>query len=138
MNFFSIIINWWFIFWRGLAAAWRLAVSWFFVRTYLIIALSFNILSWVAMILIYRNLAQDLAVLHYNIDFGIDLIGSRAQLFLNPTLGLILIICDWAVVLFLTKSRDFKFFAHLVLAAAALVNFVLALSVIAVYLINFR
>ncbi|MEI7452054.1 MAG: hypothetical protein WCK37_02485 [Candidatus Falkowbacteria bacterium] len=138
MNFFSKLINWFLIFWRGLVLALRSVFSWIFVKIYLGVALTLNIAAWISMWLIYKNIAQELTVLHYNVDFGIDLIGSRTQLFFNPALGLIFIIFDLIVLLLLYRSRDFKLFAHLLLASAALTNALLVLSVISVYLINFR
>jgi NADH:ubiquinone oxidoreductase subunit 3 (subunit A) len=138
MNFFSKLINWFLLFWRDLGLASRAVFSWVFVKIYLIVALAFNITSWVAMWLIYRNIAQDLTVLHYNVAFGIDLIGDRGQLFSNPELGLFFIVFDLIVLLLLSRSRDFKLFGHLLLAAAAFTNFLLALSIISVYLINFH
>jgi len=138
MNFFSKILNWILIFWHTLVSAWRLVFSWIFIKIYLSAALFLNILAWVAVTFIYKGLAQDLAVLHYNVDFGIDLIGSRTQLFLNPSIGLIFILLDLMVMLALAKSRDFKFLAHLLGATAILINILLILSIISVYLINFR
>jgi hypothetical protein len=138
MNFFSRIINWILIFWRNLSSAWHIIFSWTFIRIYLIVVFSLNIITWLAAIIIYKTLVQDLAVLHYNVDFGIDLIGTRSQLFVNPALGLIFALFDVVALLSLTKSRDFKFLAHLLLGAAALVNLLLALAMFSVYLINFR
>jgi len=109
-----------------------------FIRSLLIIALVANILDWVATTFLYRALGDNLVVLHYNINFGIDLIGSRNQIFINPLLGLVFLLLDFGLVLFLAKDKHFKFVAHILLNAAVVVNVLLLLAIFSVYLINFR
>ena len=115
------------------AAAW----DWTFVRTLLIMGLIFNALNWLGSWFIYRNLAQDSTVLHYNVNFGIDLIGSRAEIFINPLLGLIFFLLDFILILLLYKNKHFKFLAHVLLNTALVVNIVLLLAGLSVYIINF-
>lgn len=118
--------------------AWSEVFSWSFSRLYAIVAVVLNLLAWLGTVLIFRSLGDELTVLHYNIDFGIDLVGHRGQLFFNPTLGLVLILLNLILILLLARHKDFKFIAYLLWAAAVLVNVFLLLAVLAVYLINFR
>jgi len=112
--------------------------SWSFSRLYAIVAVVLNLLAWLGTVLIFRSLGNELTVLHYNIDFGIDLVGHRGQLFFNPILGLVLILLNLILILLLARHKDFKFIAYLLWATAVLVNVFLLLAVLAVYLINFR
>ncbi|MEI7620016.1 MAG: hypothetical protein WCJ57_00415 [Candidatus Falkowbacteria bacterium] len=109
-----------------------------FSRVYGVVVLVLNLLNWSFSFLLYRSLGDDLTVLHYNIDFGIDLIGHRGELFVNPVLGLVLIILNLALLLFFARHKHFKFVSYLLWNTAALANTFLLLAALAVYLINFR
>lgn len=112
--------------------------SWSFSRVYGVIVLVLNLINWFFSFLLYRSLGDELTVLHYNIDFGIDLIGHRGELFVNPIFGLVLIILNLVLLLFFVRHKHFKFVSYLLWNAAALANIFLLLAVLAVYLINFR
>ncbi len=126
------------LFRNNLAGAWSEVFSWPFSRWGAVVALVLNLLDWLASFFLYRSLGDELTVLHYNIDFGIDLVGHRAQLFINPVLGLSLIILNLVLLLFFARQKHFKFVSYLLWNTAALANFFLLLGVLAVYLINFR
>ena len=108
------------------------------IRAYLVINFFLNVLIWLGATYIYHNLYQNLTVLHYNVDFGIDLIGDRNQVFTIPALGLLLFILNLLLLFFFIRSRHFKFIAHLLLGVLVVTQIFLLLSLQAVYLINFR
>lgn len=126
------------LFRNNLAGAWSEVFSWSFSRWGVAVALALNLLDWLASFFLYRSLGDELTVLHYNVDFGIDLIGHRIQLFVNPALGLSLIILNLVMLLFFARQKHFKFVSYLLWNTAALANSFLLLGVLAVYLINFR
>ena len=126
------------IFRNNLAGAWDEVFSWSFSRWGVAVALGLNLLNWLASFFLYRSLGDELTVLHYNVDFGIDLIGHRIQLFINPALGLSLIILNLVMLLFFARQKHFKFVSYLLWSTAILANLFLLLGVLAVYLINFR
>jgi len=126
------------IFRNNLAGAWNEVFSWSFSRCGVAVALGLNLLNWLASFFLYRSLGDELTVLHYNVDFGIDLIGHRIQLFINPALGLSLIILNLVMLLFFARQKHFKFVSYLLWSTAILANLFLLLGVLAVYLINFR
>jgi hypothetical protein len=107
-------------------------------RFYLLIALALNILNWLAMFFIYRAIGDNLTVLHYNTDFGIDLVGQRPRLFLNPLFGLVLLIINLISTGLLIKNKNFKICAHWLLSSTAFVNLLLIIATATIYLINFR
>ena len=112
--------------------------SYFFIRLYFIVLLGLNLFSWLVVYLININVSQDLVVLHYNVDFGVDLIGSVKRVYIIPFLGLIVILVNLILVLAFSRGRDFKFFSHLLLAASLVVNLFLLIALGSIYLINFR
>lgn len=112
--------------------------SYFYIRLYLIILLGFNLLIWLIAYFINVSVSQDLVVLHYNIDFGVDLIGSVKRIFIIPLLSLIITLINVVLVFGFSRHKDFKFFAHLLLSACLITNLFLLIALGSIYLINFR
>jgi hypothetical protein len=112
-------------------------LSFLFVRLYFIILLGLNLLIWISVYLINSGVSQDLIVLHYNVDFGVDLIGGVKRLFIIPILSLIVILINEILLFAFYRRKDFKFLAHLLLGGSLLVNLFLLIALGAIYLINF-
>ena len=112
--------------------------GYFFIRLYFIALLGLNLLIWLIAYFINASVSQDLVVLHYNIDFGVDLIGSVRRIYIIPLLGLIIILVNAILVFIFSRRKDFKFFSHLLLAASLVVNLFLLIALGSIYLINFR
>lgn len=117
-------------------------MTFFYIKVYLSAVLVLNILNWVIVYFINAKISQDLAVLHYNVDFGVNLIGSVKQIYVIPLLGLVIFILNLALLIFSFRLnfRIFssgKFFAHILLGSALLANFFLFISLALVYLVNF-
>jgi hypothetical protein len=108
-----------------------------FIKIYFIAIILINILLWLGAYYMYSRINQDIAILHYNVDFGIDLIGNKKSFFVIPLLGLIFIILDKVVLLFLLKKNDFKFLAYFLLSFLLLLHIFLALAQYSIYSINF-
>lgn len=111
-------------------------LQFFYIKVYLVAILFLNAINWLAVYFINRRVSQDLVALHYNIDFGVNLIGSVKRIYLIPFLGLIIALLN----LILTNSlyRQDRFAVHLLLAAALLANLFLLTATASLYLINFR
>lgn len=110
----------------------------YFNRVYLLLLLGWQVLVWLQALLIFRNLSGNILVLHNNVDFGVDLVGSPNRIFLYPLLGLGLSLMNLVVLAVLIKARDAKIFSHLLLGAANLLGLFLSLALMSIYLINFR
>lgn len=106
------------------------------VRLYLIILLGLNLLNWIVAFTINNNVSQNLIILHYNVNFGVNLIGDVKRVYIIPLLGLIIILINF--ILSGCVYKQDKFIIHLLLAAAVLANLFLLTAVSSVYLINFR
>ncbi len=102
---------------------------------YLIIIVGLILLNWLFVYVINIKVSQDLVVLHYNVDFGVNLIGSVKRVYIIPLTGLIVFVINFVLASFANKQD--KFFTHLLLGAATLVNLFLLMAVSSVYLINF-
>ncbi len=105
---------------------------------YLALVVFWQALVWLQAWFIHRNLSGDILVLHYNVDFGIDLVGNPARIYLYPLLSLGVFIINFLILAVLYKDKNFKILTHFLLGFAALFGLFLSLALLAVYLINFR
>ena len=124
--------------WRQKAAAafgavWRFLPS----RFYFLAVLLAQALAWLQASLIFRNLSGDLLVLHYNVDFGVDLVGPPAQIFIYPFFGLAIFLINLILAASLHRHKNFRVFVHLLLGAAVIFALFLNLTFWFIYLINF-
>lgn len=106
-----------------------------YIKIYLAGILVINLANWLFAGYINRRVSQDLVVLHYNIDFGVNLIGSVRQIYLIPLLGLLIFLLNFILIGYLYKNE--RFAAHLLLAGALTVNLFLLGALAALYLVNF-
>ncbi|MFA6194176.1 MAG: hypothetical protein WC719_00320 [Patescibacteria group bacterium] len=116
------------------AALWRFAPS----RFYLGLAALFQVVLWLQAVFIYKHLSGELLVLHYNIDFGIDLVGAPWHIFFYPLYALGILALNWIMVAALHRRQYFRLFANILLAAAELFSLFISLALMFIYLINFR
>lgn len=129
-NFFSICqkIS------QALAALWRL----FLAKLYFPVLFFLQALAWWGAYYVYSSLTGDILVLHYNVDFGIDLIGVPARIFSYPLFGLGIILINIALAAAFYRHKDFRVFSHLLLGAAVYFSLVLNVALFFIYFINFR
>ena len=112
--------------------------SFFHIRIYVMIIFALNFSIWLAAYFVNTNAVQNLIVLHYNVNFGVDLIGGAEKLFIIPVLGLVIIFINLFLVFVFSKDKNFKFIAHLLLASCVIVDLFLLIALLLVFLINFR
>ena len=107
-----------------------------FVRIYLILLFILNIINWLLAFYVNKNVSQNLVVLHYNVNLGVNLIGNVSDIYIIPTLGLAFIVINF--LLLLNIYRQSKFLIHLLMGFSLLINLFLIASTISIYLVNFR
>lgn len=116
----------------------RYLFGFFYFRLYLIILLGVNLINWLLAWWLEISVNQDLMILHYNINFGVNLIGEVNRVFIIPALGLIIILINTVLASVNMRHKDFKFITIILQSVALVVNFFLLLALGSVYLINFR
>ncbi len=107
-------------------------------RLYLAGALIIQIISWWLSYYIYKNLAGELLVLHYNVDFGIDWIGDQNLIFYFPTLSLIFLILSIILLFIFGPGKNFRVQSHYLMGGMVLGNLGMLTALLLVYIINFR
>lgn len=110
----------------------------FFRRTlvFSIIGLSLNLLSWLLTAGIQRGIGSGLAILHYNVIFGVDLIGEATNLYLWPTFGFGLLAVNFLLAAILASKQE-RFIAYLLLGMASFGNLLILWALYFIYLVNF-
>lgn len=114
------------------------ALSFVFVKVLLVSSLIVNILVWVIAEFIKKTTGVEQIALHYNVDFGIDFFGNSTQIFIIPVLGLMIILFNFLIVMYLQQNKDIVIISYILLTVALLANIVLLAAISSVYLINFR
>jgi hypothetical protein len=109
-----------------------------FIKIYLVILFLQNISIWGFVWLFARRVGDTMAILHFTVDFGIDLVGDAQKLFIIPFLSLFVGVLNFLMLFVFLKSKNFKLIAHLLLAAAVMVNVFLMLALGPIYWMNFR
>jgi len=112
--------------------------SLFFIRIYLAVLLLQNISLWTFVWLFARRVGGDLTILHFTVDFGIDLVGDGHKLFMIPVQGLFISVLNFLLLFVFIKNKNFKVIAHLLLAAAVMANVFLSSALGPIYWMNFR
>jgi hypothetical protein len=107
------------------------------VKIYLGVLLFLNSFVWLAVYYIAGQVTQELVVLHYNVDFGVDLVGNVNNMYMIPAVGLLIAAANFLLVFFFSRHGDLPLIAHFLLGTAVVVNFFLLISLIPIYFINF-
>jgi hypothetical protein len=113
------------IFWRDVLIRWCTLLTLIFYST-----------TWILFVIKILPLAREMEFLslHYNIYFGIDLIGQWYKALIIPGVGLIFFTVNTTLVFFFYK-RD-KFLSRLLAMCNALVGLGLLASVVLIILLN--
>ena len=106
------------------------------VRLLLLASFVINAALWAASILLARALGDGLAVLHYNVVFGIDLIGNSNQMYLMPLVALVIIILYGLLAWYVLYRRE-RVAVVVLIAAALLCNCYALIALYFSYLANF-
>lgn len=137
------ILNYFYLGRYATAEKFKGLFGFFFLRIYLIIIIGLNLLVWTSAYIINNNVSEELAILHYNVDFGANLIGNIRQIYIIPFLGFIIILFNFLLFFIIyqrgmreVKNQD-KFLAGILFISAGMANLFLLFSLISIYLINF-
>jgi hypothetical protein len=107
-------------------------------RIYLGLVIICQVCSWWLSYYIFKNLASDLLVLHYNVDFGIDWVGDPNLIFYFPLIALAFLLLSVVLLFIFGPGRHFRFQSHYLMLGAVLANLGMLTALILVYIINFR
>ncbi len=122
------------IIWRAFLHIWRFPPA----KFYLILNILLQGVAWWQAFSVKSRLTGDLLILHYNVDFGVDLIGPPAQIFYFPLAGLLVLLLNLILTTILCHRREARPLTHLLLGSSLIFSAFLILALFAIDLINFR
>lgn len=106
-------------------------------RLYFLIIFLMQLLLFYFSYQIFKAIGDDLFVSHYNVDFGIDGIGSASKVFRVPIISSIIFIVNTLLIIAVYRRDSFKFLAHAANLSSLLISFLAGLALMSLYLINF-
>lgn len=112
-------------------------LSLFYIKVYLIGLAIINFSIWGMAFFIDSRVDNQQMALHYNVDFGIDYYGDKNKIYIIPILGIMIVLINFILLTSMSRSRDRRFIAHVLMSGALISNIILLTSIISVYLINF-
>lgn len=108
------------------------------VKVYSFLFIFWQAVLWTQAIIIANNLSGQIIALHYNVDFGIDLIAEKSAVFWYPSLAATVFLVNLIFLMFLRENKQIRVFGHYLLGAASFFSFIISLVLLSIYLINFR
>jgi len=97
-----------------------------------------QILAWWQAFNIRHKSLSDWLILHYNIDFGVDLLGTEDKIFLFPLFGLLILIFNFILSALVLRRQEFKVLLHLLFTSSLFFNVFINLALFSLYLFNFQ
>ncbi len=105
------------------------------VQWMLIASFALNALNW-GLIIFYIRPVDFPIILHYNVYFGVDIIGSWWQVYFLPLIGLLILSVN-SLLGYLFYQQKERTVAHLLMLAVFIVQICLSIAVISILIINY-
>ncbi len=106
-----------------------------FVLWLLGIGLFINIANWIVLVVFIKPVDFPI-ILHYNVYFGVDMIGDWKRVFLLPLIGLFLYILNSFLSLFFYEKKE-RIAGHILLIANIIIQINLIIATASLILINY-
>lgn len=125
---------------RGLTSRFKLFFSkeYWHSRTVLWLLISSivgNLVNWI-IILIYVRPTVPTIILHYNVYFGVDMMGNWGWVFILPGIGLFLLIINNSLAIYFYGNLE-RIASYILLIAALMVQLSLLIATLSVIIINY-
>lgn len=107
-------------------------------RLYLGAIILIQAASWWLSYSIFKNTSDNLLVLHYNVNFGINWIGDGNLIFYFPFLSLIFLLLALLLIFIFGVGRHFRISCHYLMGGTLISNLGVFLAILLIYIINFK
>jgi hypothetical protein len=105
------------------------------VRWLLALCLVANLADWVILKIFIQPVDFPI-ILHYNVYFGVDMLGDWKQVFILPFLGLILFIINFLLSLYFYNQKE-RIASYILLMATLMIQLSLVVASTSVIIINY-
>lgn len=94
-----------------------------------------NLANWAALKIFIQPVDLPI-ILHYNVYFGVDMLGDWKNLFLLPSVGLILFLTNFFLSIYFYRRKE-RIASYLLLMAALMIQLSLIVASASVIIINY-
>ncbi len=94
-----------------------------------------NLIDWLAL-LIFLHPTGNSVILHYNVYFGVDSVGTARKAYMLPSIGVIILLTNAALSAYFYAHRE-RIAAYVLLITALMAELSLLISVVSVIIINY-
>ena len=101
----------------------------------LILSLVANVINWLSLRIWIKPVDFPI-ILHYNVYFGVDLIGNYGQVFVLPLIGLILFVVNVALSMYFYEQKE-RIASYILLIATLMIQLSLIVASVSIILINY-
>lgn len=101
----------------------------------LVFSLTINLANWLALKIFVQPVDLPI-ILHYNVYFGVDILGSWKEVFFSPAIGMILFLVNFLLAAYFYKSKE-RIISYLLLIAALMIQCGMLIYSISLIVINY-
>jgi len=94
-----------------------------------------NIINWVILAIFIHPIDKNI-ILHYNVYFGVDIMGNWKQVFIMPSIGLILFLINGFLAAYFYKNKE-RIAGYILLITSFMAQLSLMVASISVIIINY-
>ena len=105
-------------------------ISWLIV-----IGIIANLANWIILAIFIRPVDGSI-ILHYNVYFGVDIMGNWKQVFIMPSIGLILFLINGFLAAYFYKNKE-RIAGYILLITSFMAQLSLMVASISVIIINY-
>jgi len=105
-------------------------ILWLLVFIFLV-----NLTNWILLKIFIKPIDFPI-ILHYNVYFGVDMLGSWKQVYFLPALGLLLLIINLFLSFYFYKKKD-RIASYILMIAALMIQLSLLVASASVIIINY-
>lgn len=99
------------------------------------LSLFFNLVNWIVLKIFIKPFDLPI-ILHYNVYFGVDIMGDWKESFFSPILGLFLFLINFSLALFFYAKKE-RIASHLLMISAVLIQLGLLVYSMSLIIINY-
>jgi hypothetical protein len=101
----------------------------------IILSLVANLSNWLILKIFIRPIDLPI-ILHYNVYFGVDMMGNYKEVYILPLIGIILLLINFFLSKYLYEKKE-RIASYLLMMAALMIQLALIVSSVSVIIINY-
>lgn len=101
----------------------------------IILSLSVNLSEWIILKIFVRPVDFPI-ILHYNVYFGVDMVGNYKSVFIVPLIGLALFLVNSILSIYFYRRKE-RIASYLLLMAAFMIQLSLFVAALSIIIINY-